>query len=1144
MAKILGLDLGTASIGWAVLETNSSGDPVGISGAGSRVIPADADMINNFSKGKDCSANADRTTKRTMRKMNHRFKMRRDAILEEFRRLGVDLEHVNGPKTPVEKWKLRADAVNEQIPLASLAEVLLHINSRRGYNASKADLAENDTKKKGYVSEVRGRYAELHGDTPGEFFYSKLAVDPNFRVKGEVLPRQAYRDEAEKILQCQSKFYPDVLTAEVRNRILDYILFYQRPLKSCKHLVSDCELEKREIVVDGEKRTKGPKVAHVSNPLFQVSRIWQVVNNISFTNREEVMKPDLQQKEAIAQQLLLGNDLKVSGIKQLCGMKPTDKKWRISENASKGIKGNATRKVLAEILGNKYRHLCEFEMNVIEIVDEQTGEVKGVEVSDEVFNQPLYRLWHAIYSISSLDDLGRTLRSQFGIEEKSIIERLCSIDFQKQGYGSLSAKALRKILPHLMRGHVYSEACALAGYNHSHSVTREENETRELMTSLPLLPNGEMRQPVVEKILNQMINLVNALMEKYGRFDSIRIEMARELKMGKEERDSMTKGIAKNERENDKIRERIKEHGLFPTLSRVTKMKLWEESSQRCMYCGDNVGIAEFLVGVDSEVEHIIPKSLLFDDSYANKVCACRTCNQAKGQMTAIDFMRSCGQKKLAAYIDRISALRDSGAISGRKYKYLMMPKEEIPEDFIARDLKETQFITRKALEMLHMVSRDVMATSGKVTDYIRRQWGWDTLLHEMDLPMYQEAGLTVDDNPRHETRIKDWSKRLDHRHHALDAIAIASTTRSLVSQLNHLNTLQEVCPGATVERERGEKKSRLERYIASLPHLSRAQVFEALGSIAVSMKPKSKLTTPGKVIKHTGNGRKTVQTGLTIPRGPLHKETIYGKIKRYDQKTGELKEVSVVRYPLSQITRDKDAEYIVDGRIRKIVKERLAQFGGDAKKAFAEPLYSDKEGKQIIKSVRCFANLSNLIPVRRDADGREIGFAAAGSNHHVALYRDKDGKIKENVATFDHCVKRKLAGIDVVIKSPADVWTKILNSPDEYTEDFQNQLPEDGLTYWMHMQINEMFILGLDDATFAKAIESGDQKLLAQHLYRVQKLSKKDYTLTFHTVTISGPDKYRHGDRRFLRITSLDKFEQLNPKKVKVTNLGEILPL
>ena len=87
-----------------------------------------------------------------------------------------------------------------------------------------------------------------------------------------------------------------------------------------------------------------------------------------------------------------------------------------------------------------------------------------------------------------------------------------------------------------------------------------------------------------------MINLVNALMEKYGRFDSIRIEMARELKMGKEERDSMTKGIAKNERENDKIRERIKEHGLFPTLSRVTKMKLWEESSQRCMYCGDNVG--------------------------------------------------------------------------------------------------------------------------------------------------------------------------------------------------------------------------------------------------------------------------------------------------------------------------------------------------------------------------------------------------------------------------------------------------------------------------------------------------------------------------------------------------------------------------
>lgn len=366
-------------------------------------------------------------------------------------------------------------------------------------------------------------------------------------------------------------------------------------------------------------------------------------------------------------------------------------------------------------------------------------------------------------------------------------------------------------------------------------------------------------------------------------------------------------------------------------------------------------------------------------------------------------------------------------------------------------------------------------------------------------------------------------------------------TDRSTVNQLNHLNALPSVTPADGSIDKKAEKRSRLENYVLSLPHSSREEVADAISSTAISLRPKTKLTTPGKVIKHTGQGKKCVQTGVIIPRGPLHKETVYGKIKQYNPKTKQLDEKAVVRYPLTSITREKDAEFIVDKHIRDLVIARLRAFNGDSKKAFSEPLYSDKAGKQQIKAVRCFTGGTNLMPVKKDESGETIGFAAPGANHHVALYVDANGEVREGVATFAHCVQRKLAGFPAIIKDPSAVWNVILSAPEKYDQEFLRQLPEDGLQYLMHMQINEMFILGLDDATFAKAIEEQDKKLLTQHLYRVQGLSASDYRFTLHTITASKPESYKPIDRRFRRIKSIGRLKDLNPHKVKVTNLGEI---
>jgi CRISPR-associated endonuclease Csn1 len=129
-----------------------------------------------------------------------------------------------------------------------------------------------------------------------------------------------------------------------------------------------------------------------------------------------------------------------------------------------------------------------------------------------------------------------------------IADKLSRIDFNKQAFGNKSTKAIRKILPYLMEGFDYSQACSLAGYNHSNSLTKQENLEREVKPKLELLPKNSLRQPVVEKIINQMINVVNAIIDAHGKPHEIRLELARELKQSKDERDAADKSNINNKK--------------------------------------------------------------------------------------------------------------------------------------------------------------------------------------------------------------------------------------------------------------------------------------------------------------------------------------------------------------------------------------------------------------------------------------------------------------------------------------------------------------------------------------------------------------------------------------------------------------------
>lgn len=296
--KVLGLDLGPTSVGWALVEIEENGTPDSILGLGSRIIPYSEDTTaSDFSKGKGESPCTERTRCRQMRRNTDRFQLHREQLKSLLQRIGMidsDFKIVSG--SPVEVWKSRADAAtaNIKLPLEKLAAVLLHINHRRGYRHAKSDIG--DSKQTDYVAKINERYSEIQasGKTVGQYFYDKLksseVVNPNgkkyysYRIKEKVCPRKAYENEVDIILKNQGKFYPEILTPENQSAIKQ-VIFYQRPLKSCKNLVSFCEFERHEFINKaGKKVENGPKVSSRTSPLAQVCRIYEAINNIRLVN--------------------------------------------------------------------------------------------------------------------------------------------------------------------------------------------------------------------------------------------------------------------------------------------------------------------------------------------------------------------------------------------------------------------------------------------------------------------------------------------------------------------------------------------------------------------------------------------------------------------------------------------------------------------------------------------------------------------------------------------------------------------------------------------------------------------------------------------------------------------------------------------
>ena len=1087
MKKVLGLDLGVASIGWAFIQEDEKKSE--ILGMGVRIIPLNSEERDEFTAGNAISKNAKRRIKRGMRRNIYRRTLRKTLLKRALSEVGIEpgKELFEG-FSKMNLWELRSKAAHEQISLEELGRVLYHLNQKRGFKSNrKTDGAEEDPKKESeYKAEIRKNAQDLLDAhmTIGQYVFKQLQEDQYFKLKGRIFPRQAYADEFMAIWNCQSKFYPSVLTEQLRKRVQDEIIFHQRPLKSQKALVSRCEFEKRYAWVNDKKMDVSPRVTPRTSPLAQWSKIYEAVLNLRFKDEMGVVvSVDLQKALALAEELKWKEKMTANDIIKFLGI-PKGVTHNIGE---KGIQGDTTFSTIEkavkgikkadDLLGRIKK--IEFDIELkdnkdLTLVDEETGELfhyQSKTISSHFEKSDYYRLWHLLYSVENEESLIKNLIEDFECTAE-IAQKLVKLDFTKAGYSNRSAAAIKKTLPYLMDGLDYSKAMACAGYRHSDYLDKMENEARVLLDKVPLLQKNSLRQPVVEKVLNQLINVVNAIIEhpQYGRPDEIRVELARELKQSKEERNRTSSNITKQEKRNKDIEDRLRrEYGFVKvTKSLINKVKIYEEVGGISPYTGKRIALADFLNGAGVDVEHIIPKSRLFDDSLSNKTMAEAWVNKAKGNMTAFDFMKAqpiAGLQSFEDYIAMVNLWFKSGVngakISKTKYDRLLCPEENIPKDFIERQLRQTQYISKKASQVLGLACRNVHATSGGVTDFLREKWGWNDVLKKVNWERYEKLGLTSIETREDGKRIYNitgWSKRDDHRHHAIDALVVACTKQSYIQSLNRLNQFVNKTNTADGLKEAGHFKL---KEIAGKAPFEVDEIVERASKIIVSFKP-------GKRVSSKSKNKATGYTSI-IPRGALSKETVYGKIKvqtkrevalnknfnpewlvvdrflrvmikeRIKAFDGDLtkafkapiyladgvtpvkkveiyewNEEAVVKYPLSSI-KQKDLEYVLDPVVKQKLQAFFDQYPNEKeaiKNLGAAPIWFNEEKRIPIRTVRLMTGLGKVVPQKQVSPDDAKGFVDSGNNHHLAVYEREDGSLFDVMVSFQEAFERKANGL------------------------------------------------------------------------------------------------------------------------------------
>lgn len=821
----------------------------------------------------------------------------------------------------------------------------------------------------------------------GEYFFESLQKNPLYRVREQVIDRSFYKKEfeaiwnkqlvfyhkemndAEKIKKIALKFYKhntekqkELLSNDLKYIIQNEILFFQRSLKSQKHTISECRYEKKNMVAANGK-AYGIKVAPCSSPEFQEFRIWQTIHNLKVFNDDSNSdltneKLTIENKEKLFELFDNHKEVTVKSILSKLGL--IGEYYRLNYPSDKPLLGNETKALIYQVF--KRAHLEEEGKQII------TDPKK------------LYLLWHILYSLPEENHVIKALKNKknnFNLSDEIII-KLAQLKQIKGPYAAYSSLAIKKLLPIMRCGKYYHEeavhkstldridniltgeindqidihareniqkhnpqsksdfqglptflACYVVYGRHS-----ERNETKYTYPEqMQIVEHGNMRNPVVEQVVNETIRLVQEAWKKYGQFDEIHIELARELKKNNQEKQEITKNNTNNEIELKRIKEILKElnganpdsstdvdrlrlweetasnqdkgelRSIFkkqaePTKSEIERYKLWGEQNCISPYTGRIIPLSKLFNKTEYEIDHIIPRSRFFDDSIANKTVCETAINKFKDNRTAMQLiiesggqLIKCGNDNIPLFTKEEFENNIKRTFNGKKKRVLLT--EEIPSNFIERQLNDTRYISRKIGELLHpAVKNELIFTTGSITNDLKEKWGlhrtWKRVLEPRFKRLEEITGevLVEFDSDKNDIHFKKDYKRIDHRHHALDALIIACTSREHIRYLNTLNAQSQ--NSKEFKYLVGEKVRSYKQPWAGFEHSVKIE----LEKILVSHKNRIRLLTKGfnqySKYEQSENGiwkkNRITQTGnLTSVRVSMFKQPLgIVKIKEY----------------------------------------------------------------------------------------------------------------------------------------------------------------------------------------------------------------------------------------------------------------------
>lgn len=528
----------------------------------------------------------------------------------------------------------------------------------------------------------------------------------------------------------------------------------------------------------------------------------------------------------------------------------------------------------------------------------------------------------------------------------------------------------------LISGGMQSSYAAIVVYG-KHTAESFDGKSVTKPSDISQLPQGDLRNPLAEQMINETLKVVKDIWQTHKiKPNEIRIELARELKNSADERNKIAKANDNNRKINERVKQRLielnKETSLGnieryrlwsmqatepypypesakePTKSEIEKMRLWEE--QKCVspYTGQPIPLSKLFDKGLYDIDHIIPKSRYFDDSMTNKVVCERNVNIDKGNRTAWEYFE-VGSVEINNLLSKENFINHVNQnFFGRKRKILLATK--IPQDPIARQLKDTQYIAVKVREELSKIvgSDNVKTSTGGVTDYLRHHWGVHDKFKEITQARYNAAlALIKDDEKRNNTK---WSKRIDHRHQAIDGLIVACTDQAHIQRLNNLNKeLQDWLrknQSKILDGFQGNDDELIEAFV-NLPNEKRDKLLEelkgfrnfdqpwkgftddakkAIQQIIVSHKPKEKLLIQ-KVQKGPDAGVKDM---LRI-RGKLHDATLYGL-----SSGKEAYKIKLSKLAGKQFATEKTIEKIIDPKIKEEIKNHLLKYKGNKAEAFS----------------------------------------------------------------------------------------------------------------------------------------------------------------------------------------------------------------